>query len=70
MGTDLIKDFALGFHLERVHIIPHFTPRNEYMTALEERLLPGASPRRKVFVLYGLGGIGKTQLAIKFARDH
>ena len=32
-------------------------------------LLPQGSLSRKVFVLYGLGGIGKTQLAIKFAKD-
>jgi NB-ARC domain len=59
----------LGFHLKQVHVIPHFTPRPEYMKALED-LLPAASASRKVFVLYGLGGIGKTQLAIKFAKDH
>ena len=40
------------------------------MIALKGNLLPKASPQRKVFVLYGLGGIGKTQLALKFAKDH
>jgi hypothetical protein len=39
------------------------------MEALDD-LLPKASAGRKVFVLYGLGGIGKTQLALKFAKDH
>jgi hypothetical protein len=67
--VDSKEKFTLGFHLERVHIIPHFTPRPEYMEALEG-LLPKASAGRTVFVLYGLGGIGKTQLALKFAKDH
>jgi hypothetical protein len=39
------------------------------MEALED-LLPKASTGRKVFVLYGLGGIGKTQLALNFALNH
>jgi len=39
------------------------------MQALED-LLPKASAGRKVFILYGLGGIGKTQLALKFAKNH
>ncbi|KAF4456499.1 ankyrin 3, partial [Fusarium albosuccineum] len=40
--------------------------------ALEQCLLPQQPPtdRRKVCVLHGLGGIGKTQLAIDFARHH
>jgi hypothetical protein len=63
-------DFAVGFHLEGVHIVPHFTPRPGYMEVLEEGLLRETFLGRKVFVLYGLGGIGKTQLAIKFAKDH
>ena len=33
-------------------------------------LQPTDSPSRKVAILHGLGGIGKTQLAIRFARDH
>jgi hypothetical protein len=37
---------------------------------IEEALLPRSTShaRRKVFVLYGLGGIGKTQLSVEFAR--
>jgi len=64
------NEFALGFHLERLHMIAHFTPRVEYMELLENSLLPSVSSGQKLFVLYGLGGIGKTQLAIKFAKDH
>ena len=38
---------------------------------LEHALLPQQpNRRRKIFVLYGLGGIGKTQLAVDFARRH
>jgi adenylylsulfate kinase-like enzyme len=47
------------------------------MAAVEQLLLrtsPATSPairrRRKVVVVHGLGGIGKTQLAVKFARKH
>jgi hypothetical protein len=68
--VDSKEEFTFGFHLERVHIIPHFTLRLGYMEALEEGLLQKTFAGRKVFVLYGLGGIGKTQLAIKFAKDH
>lgn len=41
------------------------------MLKLEQSLLPRTGgPRQTIFVLCGLGGIGKTQLAIEFARKH
>lgn len=44
------------------------------MSELELVLLPNHSDAndrcQKLFVLYGLGGVGKTQLAVNFARRH
>lgn len=41
------------------------------MAELERVLLPQRQhSRRKLFVLHGLGGIGKTQLSVEFARKH
>ena len=41
------------------------------MAELERALLPQRqNMRQKIFVLYGLGGIGKMQLAVEFTRRH
>ena len=49
-----------------------FVARDEDMTWLENTLLPdpGRHARRKVLVLHGPGGIGKTQLAAEFMLKH
>ena len=48
-----------------------FVDRNVEMKKIEQFLLPhNKNDPRKTFVLHGLGGIGKTQLALAFARKH
>jgi tetratricopeptide (TPR) repeat protein len=58
--------------LEGVPKVKNFVSRLTAMEGLERVLLPnpGQSLRQKVKVVYGLGGIGKTQLAVEFARRH
>ena len=49
-----------------------FVARDAEMQELEKLLLGAqrAADRRNVAVVHGLGGIGKTQLAVEFARKH
>jgi hypothetical protein len=54
-----------------VPVVNKFVDRPSDLAELEQALLPQRQNRRKkVFVLHGLGGIGKTQLAVEFARKH
>jgi hypothetical protein len=52
--------------------VRQFVDRPTEMEKLEQALLPGhkSNGRQKVHVLHGLGGMGKTQLAVEFARLH
>ena len=62
------KVYRTDFSLARVPVVKKFIDRPVEMKALENTLLPQRGSRRKVFVLHGLGGIGKTQLSAEFAR--
>ncbi|KAI9768501.1 MAG: hypothetical protein M1840_004911 [Geoglossum simile] len=63
----------------RHYYVPHgtsgiFTGRESILRNLREECLSSEMENRpvnqKIFVLYGLGGSGKTQTCIKFAQDH
>lgn len=49
-----------------------FVDRPAEMVRLEQALLPShkSNGRQKIHVLHGLGGMGKTQLAVEFVRRH
>ncbi|KAJ5811278.1 hypothetical protein N7474_007579, partial [Penicillium riverlandense] len=61
------------FTLQGMPASDRFVERLSDTAELEGCLLPrglSRQTRRRIFVLYGLGGIGKTQLAADFARRH
>ena len=46
-----------------------FTGRDEYLQRLRDYFLSSIDDARKSFLLYGLGGIGKTQICLKFIEE-
>ncbi|KAF2464786.1 uncharacterized protein BDR25DRAFT_319046 [Lindgomyces ingoldianus] len=64
-----VGSYKTAFSLQVIPVVNKFVDRTSDMEELELALLPQRQhDRRKVFVLYGLGGIGKTQLCVEFAR--
>lgn len=64
-------DYRVPFHLAGIPVTNHFVSRDAEMKKIEESLAPRkAHERRQIYILYGLGGIGKTQMAIAYARKH
>lgn len=62
-------DFSIPFSLFGVPEIEEFVGRKEELIRIEEAFQDHGS-QRKVVLLCGLGGIGKTQLAVAFLKRH
>jgi hypothetical protein len=63
--------FNIPFSLQGVPV-GDFVGRDEQLNQIKQQLQATATEKscRKVFVVHGLGGMGKTQLAVKYARQH
>ncbi|CAG8003001.1 unnamed protein product [Penicillium nalgiovense] len=68
--ADSVDRFNIPLDLTAVPVITNFLGRQDELDNLWQYLQPTDSPSQKVAILHGLGGMGKTQLAIRFARDH
>ncbi|KAG9198593.1 hypothetical protein G6514_009835, partial [Epicoccum nigrum] len=63
--------YRIPFSLKGVPAVGKFAERPKDTQALEQALLQeGDIKKRRLLVLHGLGGMGKTQLAANFARRH
>lgn len=68
-GTGIkYEDFSIAFSLSNVSGIEHFVAREEELAEMHGTLSGDGS--RRTVVLHGLGGIGKTQLAVTYAKRH
>jgi ATP/maltotriose-dependent transcriptional regulator MalT len=66
-GVDF-EQFAVGLNLTSFPKATKFVSREKELSKMHELLQDHSS--RSCVVLHGLGGIGKTQLAITYARRH
>lgn len=62
-------DFSVVFSLSGVAEIEQFVGRKKELTRIK-KAFQGLGSQRKVVILCGLGGIGKTQLAVASMKEH
>jgi AAA ATPase domain len=62
------EDFSIAFSLSNVSEIEQFVAREEELAEIHGMLRSDGS--RRIVVLHGLGGIGKTQLTVAYAKRY
>ncbi|KAL5319169.1 hypothetical protein ACEPPN_012218 [Leptodophora sp. 'Broadleaf-Isolate-01'] len=62
------EDFSVTFSLSDISDVEHFVARKTELIKIHQALSGDGS--RRAVVLHGLGGIGKTQLSIAYAKRH
>ncbi|KAL5373772.1 hypothetical protein DPSP01_012464 [Paraphaeosphaeria sporulosa] len=68
-GVDF-DQYAVPLNLASIPEAAQFVAREEELSQMHEQLYGHGHTSRAAVVLHGLGGIGKTQLAIKYIRKH
>ena len=79
MALDLLQIIHNNYGNKVIGVIPlmpnpstRFTGRTEVIAKLKSHFFfdtNDAVQKRKLFLLYGMGGIGKTQICLKFVED-
>ena len=65
------EKFRVEFSLAGLPITGPFIDRVPEIIEIEQYLLPMSAPnRRKIYILYGLGGIKKTQIALAYVKKY
>lgn len=72
-GIAAPSEYSVPFNLRSIPASAHFVPRDVVTQRLFDYFFPTAAAapeQQRVFVVYGMGGIGKTQLCADFARSN
>jgi hypothetical protein len=67
-SNEPVVSFTVQFSVPEVSPVGHFVGRNEELDKVLKELQHDGS--RKMVVVHGLGGMGKTQLALAYAQRH
>jgi len=73
LGVSVVASYN-EYYCIPYNLTPIFTGRGDVIQKLHDRCLPpkreDSLTEQKRFVLYGLGGSGKTQICLKFAQEY